>query len=109
MKLWGKLGLFAGGVLFGTAGIAVLSGKDAKKLYTHCTAAVLRCRDTVMKTGTAIAENCGDIYADASDINEKRYAEDEVKRVESARAMIRDYEEKLRGATEEAAAGTCAE
>ena len=41
---WGKLGLFAGGVLFGTAGIKVLSSKDAKKVYTHSTAAALRAR-----------------------------------------------------------------
>lgn len=34
-----KIGLFAGGVLFGTAGIKVLASKDAKKLYTKCTAA----------------------------------------------------------------------
>ena len=27
-----KLGLFAGGVLFGTAGIAILSSKDAKDI-----------------------------------------------------------------------------
>ncbi len=26
---WAKLGLFAGGVLFGTAGIKILSSKDA--------------------------------------------------------------------------------
>ena len=31
---WAKLGLFAGGVLFGTAGIKILSSKDAKKCYT---------------------------------------------------------------------------
>ena len=30
--------LFAGGVLFGTAGIKALSGRDAKKVYTNCTA-----------------------------------------------------------------------
>ena len=29
-----KFGLFAAGVLFGTAGIKVLSSKDAKKVYT---------------------------------------------------------------------------
>ena len=29
-----KTGLFAAGVLFGTAGIKILSSKDAKKLYT---------------------------------------------------------------------------
>ena len=39
---WGKLGLFAGGVLFGTAGLKILSSKDAKKVYTHTTAAALR-------------------------------------------------------------------
>ena len=37
-------GLFAAGVLFGTAGIKLLSSKDAKKLYTKVTAAVLRAR-----------------------------------------------------------------
>ena len=40
-----KLGIFAGGVLFGTAGIKILSSKDAKKAYTHTTAAVLRAKD----------------------------------------------------------------
>ena len=35
------IGLFAGGVLFGTAGMKVLASKDAKKLYTGCTSAVL--------------------------------------------------------------------
>ena len=32
-----KLVTFLGGVLFGTAGIAILSSKDAKNAYTHCT------------------------------------------------------------------------
>ena len=36
------LGLFAAGVLFGTAGLKILSSKDAKKVYAHTTAAVLR-------------------------------------------------------------------
>ena len=40
---------FLGGVLLGTAGIKVLSSKDAKKAYTHCTAAALRAKDEVMK------------------------------------------------------------
>ena len=69
---WKKLGIFAGGVLFGTAGIKVLSSKDAKNVYTHCTAGVLRAKDCVMKTATTIQENCGDIYAGAKDINEAR-------------------------------------
>lgn len=33
------IGLFAGGVLFGTAGVKVLASKDAKKLYINCLAA----------------------------------------------------------------------
>ena len=37
-----KIGCFVGGVVFGTAGVKLLSSKDAKKVYTNCTAAVLR-------------------------------------------------------------------
>ena len=51
---WDKTGLFAAGVLFGTAGIKLLSSKDAKKVYTECTAAVLRAKDCVMKTVTTV-------------------------------------------------------
>ena len=40
---WKKVGLFASGTLFGTAGIKVLASDDAKKVYTNCTAAVLSC------------------------------------------------------------------
>ena len=71
---WDKTGLFAAGVLFGTAGIKLLSSKDAKKVYTECTAAVLRAKDCVMKTVTTVQENAGDIYADAQQINEDRAA-----------------------------------
>ena len=28
-----KIGIFAGGLLFGTAGLKILSSKDAKKIY----------------------------------------------------------------------------
>ena len=70
-----KLGLFAAGVLFGTAGIKVLSSKDAKKVYTHTTAAVLRAKDSVMETVTTVRENAEDIYADAKAINEQRVEE----------------------------------
>ena len=75
MGTWGKLGLFAGGLLFGTAGLKILSSKDAKKLYTHTTAAVLRAKECVMKTATTVKENAGDILADAKKINEVREAE----------------------------------
>ena len=63
-------GLFAAGVVFGTAGIKVLSSKDAKKLYTNCTAAVLRAKDCVMKTVSKVQENAEDIYEEAKQINE---------------------------------------
>ena len=46
-----KTGIFAAGVLFGTAGIKVLSSKDAKKIYVSCTAAVLRAKECVMRRG----------------------------------------------------------
>lgn len=67
-----KFGLFAAGVLFGTAGIKVLSSKDAKKVYTHTTAAVLQAKDSVMETVTTVRENAEDIYADAKAINQQR-------------------------------------
>ena len=44
-----RIALFAGGVLFGTAGIKMLTSKDAKKVYSQTTAAVLRMKDCVMK------------------------------------------------------------
>ena len=73
---WKKTGLFAAGVAFGTAGIKVLSSDDAKKVYTNCTAAVLRAKDCVMKTATTIQENAEDIYAEAVQINEDRAAQE---------------------------------
>ena len=45
-----KIGLFASGVLFGTAGVKVLGSKDAKKFYINCLAAGLRAKDCVMTT-----------------------------------------------------------
>ena len=39
---------FAAGVIFGTAGIKILSSKDAKKVYTQCTAAVLLCKGNAL-------------------------------------------------------------
>ena len=66
------MGIFAAGVLFGTAGIKILSGKDAKKVYTHGTAAALRAKDFCMKTAAAVQENAEDIYAEAVQINEER-------------------------------------
>lgn len=68
--------LFAGGVLFGTAGIKALSSRDAKKVYTGCTAAVLRAKDCIMDTVTTVQENAEDILAEAKQINEERAEEE---------------------------------
>ena len=67
-----KIGLFAAGVLFGTAGIKVLGSKDAKKAYAQTTAAALRAKDSVMTTVTAVREGADDIYAEAKALNEQR-------------------------------------
>ena len=108
-----KSGLFAAGVLFGTAGIKILTSKDAKKLYTGCTAAVLRAKDCIMKTATNLQENAEDIYAEAKEINEERaVAEEAVEDVETAEeptgedAFKETEEETEEEATEEAAEET---
>ena len=77
MKTTGKLALFVGGTLFGSCGIKILGSHDAKKFYTHTTAAVLRCRDQVMRDVETVQENCSDILADAKAINEARAAQQE--------------------------------
>ena len=96
-KIGGKrMGIFAAGVLFGTAGVKLLSSKDAKKCYTNCTAAVLRAKDCVMKTVTTIQENAEDIYAEAQQINEDRAAREEA-------AVCEDEAEQDAGVPESAA------
>lgn len=67
-----KSGIFAAGVLFGTAGIKLLTSKDARKVYTQCTAAVLRAKECVMDTVTTVQEHAEDIYAEAQQINAER-------------------------------------
>lgn len=74
---WKKSGIFAAGVLFGTAGVKILASKDAKKAYTEALAATLRAKECVMKTATSIQENASDIYAEAQQINKDRAAAEE--------------------------------
>ncbi len=66
------VGTFVGGLLFGTAGLKILTSDDAKKVYTNCTAAGMRAKDCVMKTVNSVQENVGDIVAEAEQINEER-------------------------------------
>ena len=90
------LGLFAAGVLFGTAGLKILSSKEAKSVYAHTTAAVLRAKDCVMQAVTAVREGyrhiivvggdvregADDVYAAAKAINDRRAAEAEPEVIE---------------------------
>lgn len=93
-----KTGIFAAGILFGTAGIKVLSSKDAKKLYTNCTAAVLRAKDCVMKTATTVQENAEDILAEAQQINESRAAKEAEAVYEAEEAEETETQEENTGA-----------
>ena len=79
---WKKAAIFAGGVLFGTAGVKVLASKDAKKVYTNCTAAVLRAKQSVLETTTKVQENAEDILAEAEAINARRKAEEAAEETE---------------------------
>ena len=99
---WKKTALFVGGTLFGSAGVKLLSSKDAKNVYAHTTAAVLRMKDCVMATVNKVQENCGDILAEAKDINEARAAAAEQK-VQDAQAEEETAQAEAEPAAEEAA------
>lgn len=79
-----KFAAFAGGVLFGTAGLKILASRDAKKVYVHTTAAALRARESVMATATNIKEGADDILAEAKLLNEKYAAEAEKEVIEDS-------------------------
>ena len=64
-KKYTHAALFAGGLLFGTAGLKLLSSKDAKN-------------DCVMKGVDKVQESAADIVATAKDINEERAAKEDV-------------------------------
>ena len=85
---WVRSRFLAYGVLLGTAGLKILTSEDAKKVYTYCTAAVMRGVDEAVKTYDTLKENCGDIREDAKEINEKRAAEREARMIADARAVL---------------------
>lgn len=84
MKIGGKIALFVGGALFGSAGLKLLSSQDARKVYSHVTAATLRCRDEVMRHVDLVQEGCSDVLADAKAINAERAAKAEDAVIEDA-------------------------
>ncbi len=73
-----NLAFFAGGVLFGSAGLKLLSSRDAKKAYTHTTAAALRMKESVMEAVTTMQENAADILASAKALNVQRAEQETV-------------------------------
>lgn len=83
-----NLALFVGGALFGTAGVKLLSSRDAKKVYVEATAAALRVKDCVMKTVEIVQENAEDIVAEAKQVNKQRAAEEEA-------AVQEDFQEEI--------------
>ena len=48
-----KVAIFVGGMLFGSAGFKILASKDAKKVYTQTTAAVLRRKTALWRRSAA--------------------------------------------------------
>ncbi len=83
MTIGGKIALFLGGTLFGSAGFKLLSSRDARKVYTHVTAAALRCKDEVMRSVELVQEGCSDILADAKKLNADRAAKEEAEFIEN--------------------------
>ena len=71
---YSKLACFVGGALFGSVGIKLLTGRDARKIYVKATAAGLRAKDSVMQTVTMAQEEISDIVAAAKDLNEAEAA-----------------------------------
>ena len=77
--------LLAGGAALATIGLRIIRSKEAKKLYSYATAAVLREKDHIMDFVSDVKADCQDIYADAKDIN-KRYAEENAVIEDTAKA-----------------------
>ena len=74
--------------------------RTLKKLYTNCTAAVLRAKECVLKTAATIQENAEDVYAEAQQINEDRAAKEEQEYAEAVAAEEAEEAEKAAEADE---------
>ena len=82
--LTGKIGMFVYGALFGSAGLKLLASRDARKVYTHVTAAALRCKKEIMRSVDEVQAACSDILADAKQFNAEREAAEEAVYIEDA-------------------------
>lgn len=92
MFVWKKVALFAAGVLAGTVGTKLLGSGDAKKVYAHTTAAVLRAKDALTNEVSKLVEGAEDVLAEAKEINAQREAKcrDEIIEDRSAEAEAAD-------------------
>ena len=71
------IGLFIGGVLFGSVGVKALKSKEAKKTYSKVISYGLDAKDCIMETADSVKEGWDDVYADAKDMKSQRDAEKE--------------------------------
>ena len=67
---WRKVGLFAGGVVFGTVGLKALFSKDAKKCYTHLTAAAKDINEDRKAAEEAVFEDTSKSYKEVESTEE---------------------------------------
>lgn len=85
---WSKARLIGYGFILGTAGVKILSSSDAKRVYTHVTAAVMRGVDETVRIVQNVRENCEDIASEAKAMNEQRAAEERQRQIEDAKALL---------------------
>jgi len=90
---WFNCRLIGYGFLLGTAGVKALTSRDAKKVYTHVTAAAMRCYESAAEAYETLRENCGDIVADAKEINRAIAEERELQVIEDAKQILAAAEE----------------
>lgn len=69
-KVLKKSGLFLGGVAFGTAGLKLLSSKDAKKMYSKAIAKGYKVKDEINSTVSNVKQHADDVMIDAKHIYE---------------------------------------
>ena len=78
-----NISLFLGGLLAGTAGVNILSSKDAKTVYVQAAAAALRAKDCVLDTVTTVQENAEDVLAEAKAVNLSREEENNLEEAQA--------------------------
>lgn len=67
-KVGKKGSLFMGGLLFGTAGLRLLSSKEAKNIYAHTLAKSFKIKDEIDASVSTIKQHADDVYENAKDI-----------------------------------------